>query len=251
MDTQLLPQDSSKRLWKTRYGVMASRRADVMAARSLQLYGEWMEHELDLLSGLLEQGNTVLEFGGEFGAHSIWLAQAVGDGGQVHVVEPRRLEFQQLCANIALNQLLNVYTHLAWLGRVEEGVLVSETLNDPGAGDTSRVRSISVDSLALPSLQLLKVNLPGTLTAVLQDADETLRRCRPTIYARLGQPEQAIAEVRALKQAGYRCWSHLPYRYNRDNFNASDDNQFPGCVSQNVIAVPVESRTDFERLQEI
>ncbi|GGD36865.1 FkbM family methyltransferase [Pseudoxanthomonas indica] len=251
MDTQLLPQDSSKRLWKTRYGVMASRRADVMAARSLQLYGEWMEHELDLLSSLLEQGNTVLEFGGEFGAHSIWLAQAVGESGQVHVVEPRRLEFQQLCANIALNQLLNVYTHLAWLGRVDEGMLVSETLNDSGAGDTSRIRSISVDSLALPSLQLLKVNVPGTLSGILQDAEETLRRCRPAIYARLGQPEQAIAEVRALKQAGYRCWSHLPYRYNRDNFNGSDDNQFPGCVSQNVIAVPVESRTDFERLQEI
>ena len=54
MDTQLQPQDLGKRLWKTRYGIMASRRADVMAAQSLQLYGEWMEHELDLLSGLVE-----------------------------------------------------------------------------------------------------------------------------------------------------------------------------------------------------
>lgn len=251
MDTQLHGQDPTKRLWKTRYGIMASRRADVMAARSLQLYGEWMEHELDLLSSLLEQGNTVLEFGGEFGAHSIWLAQAVGDTGQVHVVEPRRLEFQQLCANIALNQLLNVYTHLAWLGRENETVLVSEKLSEPDAGDKARLRSISVDSLDLPTLQLLKVNIAGTLSGILQDAEETLRRCRPAIYARLGQPEQAITEIRALKQAGYRCWSHLPYRYNRDNFNASDDNQFPGCVSQNVIAVPVESRTDFERLQEI
>ncbi|HVK51322.1 MAG TPA: FkbM family methyltransferase [Pseudoxanthomonas sp.] len=251
MDTQLQPQDLGKRLWKTRYGIMASRRADVMAAQSLQLYGEWMEHELDLLSGLVEQGNSVLEFGGDFGAHAIWLAQAVGEKGQVHVVEPRRLEFQQLCANIALNQLLNVYTHLAWLGRDSENVQVSEKLNESPAGDAAPLRSISVDSLNLTNLHLLKVNLPGTLSGILLDAEATLRRCRPTIYARLGQPEQAIAEVRALKQAGYRCWSHLPYRYNRDNFNASDDNQFPGCVSQNVIAVPVETRTDFDRLQEI
>jgi FkbM family methyltransferase len=251
MDTQLHSQDPSKRLWKTRYGIMASRRADAMVARSLQLYGEWMEHELDLLSGLLEQGNSVLEFGGEFGAHSLWLAQAVGEAGQVHVVEPRRLEFQQLCANVALNQLPNVYAHLAWLGRDDESVLVSEKIGEPVAGDTARVRSISVDSLELSSLHLVKVNIAGTLSGILQDAEATLRRCRPAIYARLGQPEQAIAEIRALKQAGYRCWSHLPYRYNRDNFNASDDNQFPGCVSQNVIAVPVESRTDFDRLQEI
>lgn len=251
MDTQLQSKEPGKRLWKTRYGIMASRRADVMAARSLQLYGEWMEHELDLLSGLVEQGNTALEFGGEFGAHAIWLAQVVGDHGQVHVVEPRRLEFQQLCANVALNQLLNVYTHLAWLGRDNESVHVSEKLNDATAGDAALVRSISVDSLNLASLNLLKVNLPGTLSGILLDAEATLRRCRPVIYARLGQPEQATAEVRALKQAGYRCWSHLPYRYNGDNFNASDDNQFPGCVSQNVIAMPVETRTDFDRLQEI
>lgn len=252
MDIAIRSHDPAKRLWKTRYGITAQVSTQEPVVRSLQQYGEWMEHELDLLSGLVQEGQTTLEFGGDFGAHSLWLSQVVGQTGHVHVVEPRRLEFQQLCANLALNQLLNVYTHSAWLGR-DAGMLPLGELMDAGcAADAgSRVRSVSLDSLSLEALHLLKVNLPGTLAGILREADETIRRCRPAIYARLGNPEQAVVEVRMLKEAGYRCWSHLPYLFNRDNFAGYDDNLFPGCVSANIIATPVEARMEFERLQEL
>lgn len=211
MDIAIRSSDPAKRLWKTRYGIMAQQGPNEVVARSLHQYGEWMEHELDLLSGLIQEGQTTIEFGGDFGAHTLWLSQVVGEAGQVHVVEPRRLEFQQLCANLALNQLVNVYTHSAWLGRDAGMVTLSDVMNNAPAADAAlRVRGISLDSLSLESLHLLKVNLPGTLAGILRDADETLRRCRPAIYARLGSTEQAVAEVRLLKDAGYRCWSHLP-----------------------------------------
>lgn len=252
MDIPFRSTDPAKRLWKTRYGIMAQSSSDELAVRSLQRYGEWMEHELDLLSGVIQEGHCALEFGGEYGAHTLWLSQVVGDSGQVHVIEPRRLEFQQLCANLALNQLINVYTHSAWLGRDAGMIKLGDVMVASDVAEAAtRVRSISIDSLGLDVLNLIKVNLPGTLGGILRDADETLRRCRPVIYARLGQPEQAVAEVRLLKDAGYRCWSHLPYMFNRDNFAGSDENQFPGCAKQNVIAMPVEARVEFERLHEI
>ncbi len=240
--------DGAQRLWKTRYGIAASVSAKNLVARSLQQYGEWVEQELDLLSGFVQDGQTVLEFGGDYGAHTLWLSRAVGDKGTVHVAEPRRIELQQLCANLALNGLGNVYTHSAWLGRDSGQVKLADLL--PGSSD-ERARSISVDHLGLDALHLLKVNLPGTLVPLLQGADEIVRRFRPIVYFRLGTAEQAVAEVKALKDHGYRCWSHLPYLFNGDNYAGNSDNMYPGCVHQNVIAAPIETRMEFDRLREI
>ena len=100
MNAQKKPSES--RLWTTRYGMMAAIAPNGPVSRSLQRYGEWAEQELNLLSGLLEDGQSVLEFGGEYGAHTLWFAQAVGERGAVYVAEPRRLPFQQLCANVAI-----------------------------------------------------------------------------------------------------------------------------------------------------
>ena len=55
----------------------------------------------------------------------------------------------------------------------------------------------------------------------------------------------------ALKERGYRCWSHLPYLFNPENFAGNEDNLFPGQVQQNLVAVPMESRLAFDRLREI
>jgi FkbM family methyltransferase len=251
MNTNALPFDNSQRLWNTRYGVMAAITATNLTARSLHSYGEWAEQELDLLSGFVEEGQTVLEFGGDYGAHTLWLSHNVGDKGQVHVAEARRLEFQQLCANLALNGLVNVHTYSSWLGRESGQANLSSLLPNAGANGSERVNTTSVDRLGLEALHLLKVNEPGTLVALLAGADETMRRCRPNVYFRLGTTEQAVAEIKVLKELGYRCWSHLPYQFNPDNYAGNGDNIFPGLVHQNVIAAPIDGRMDFDRLREI
>jgi len=241
------------RLWQTRYGLATAISADTPAARSLQIYGEWAEQEIDLLCGLIQEGQNVLEFGGEYGAHTLWLAQAVGDQGQVHVAEPCRLALQLLCANVAINSLRNVYTHARWLGRGRDQTTLA---NLPGqamqknAGEEV-VQIATVDDMALTALHLIKVNVPGALIDLLAGATETIRQHRPVIYARLSGIEYAEKEVRALKDLGYRCWSHAPYLFNADNFAKHDSNIFPGCVSQNVIAAPADSRFELDARREL
>lgn len=245
--------ESSSRLWSTRYGLMAVVPVKGAAARSLQRYGEWAEQELNLLSGLIEDGQSVLEFGGEYGAHTLWFAQAVGEKGKVYVAEPRRLLFQQLCANVAINQLTNVYTHSRWLGRADTQAALSSL---PGGvvledEEDETVNTVTLDSLDLESLDLLKVNLPGSLIDLLLGAAETIRKHRPIIYYRLSGIEQVEAEVQAIKELGYRCWTHTPYLYNADNHVGESTNIFPGCVQQNIIASPVESRFELEQRYEL
>jgi FkbM family methyltransferase len=242
--------DNNPKLWKTRYGTMMSLSPNSLAARSLEIYGEWLEQELDLLSSFVQEGHTVLEFGGDYGAHTLWLSRTVGDSGEVHVAEPRRIELQQLCANLALNGLTNVHTNAAWLGR-QSGHAALKDLLQGGDQDSERALMISVDSLELESLHLIKVNRPGTLAALLAGADATVRRHRPNVYFRLGTMDQAMSEVKLLKDLGYRCWSHLPYLYNGENFAGNTENIYPGGVYQSVIAAPIEGRLEFDRLREI
>jgi hypothetical protein len=232
---------STSPLLSTRYGIAAPSTSDAAVARSLQLYGEWAEYETDLLSGAMTDGQHVVEVGGEHGAHTLWLARAVGDAGVVHVIEPCRLPFQQLCANVALNQLANVHTHHAWLG-TSEGM---ETI----AGEI--VRGTTLDSFDLPALHLLKVNLPGALPCLLEGGTRTLHEHRPLIYARLGGPASAEGEVDAVKALGYRVWSHTPPLFNPENHAATPRNIFPGLVSCNLIAAHIDSGVEFESLNEL
>lgn len=241
----------SQRLWNTRYGAMNAISSDNLVVRSLSHIGEWMEQELDLLSGFVEEGQTVVEFGGDYGAHTLWLSRAVGAQGEVHTAEPRRLEFQQLCANLAINGLTNVHTLPVWLGRHSCNAQLTDLLLKPSSANNERVRVVNVDSLGLESLHLLKVNEPGTIEGVLGGADETVRKHRPAIYVRLDASEQSVGEVKAIKNLGYRCWSHLPYLFNKDNFADQTENLFPGRVFQNVIAAPIEGRLSFDHLHEI
>jgi FkbM family methyltransferase len=246
------PTDAVPQLWKTRDGVMNSVPGKCPASRSLAQYGEWIEQELDLLSEIVSDDQYVLEFGSEFGAHALWFARAVGDRGQVHVIEPRRRVMQQLCANVALNGLFNVHTHPMWLGRAagatELDALVPGLDNAEGK---ERVPVRTLDDLGLESLHLLKINYPGELFPVLDGGTSTLRRLRPNLYFRMGKQEDAEEEVRRVKDLGYRCWSHLPYLYSKNNQVGNTLNIFPGRVYQNVVATPQEGGVGFDRLVEL
>lgn len=233
--------DANPAFWDTRYGLVKAIERSDLAARSLQHYGEWAEPEIDLISGYIEDDHHVLEVGSEYGAHTLWLAQAVGANGRIHVAEPDRLSFQLLCANVAINGLDNVYAHAFRLGE-------SDAQAGQG-GEQGQVRSL--DSMQLTRLDLLKSNVTGDLIDLLAGGVDTIRRCRPLIYARMSGVATAEAEVRALKELGYRCWSHAPHMHNARNYRNAERNIFPGCVWQNVVAAPTESRFELDAHAEL
>jgi FkbM family methyltransferase len=234
-------------LWSTRYGIVQANQADDVIARSLSKYGEWIEQELDAIGTLLDEGSIAVQYGAEYGAHALYLSSLVGDSGEVHVVEPRRLEHIALCTAVALNNLRNVYPHHVALGERAGRLEMPASPSQP----TERSRMIPVDSLELSNLHLLKINPPGALMSVLAGATETLRQHKPAIYFRLSTMELAATEVAALKTHGYRCWSHLPYLYNPSNLSGNKLNIFPGWAHQNVIAVHRDAPAEFEHLPEL
>ena len=100
-----------------RHGTVLFNQQDTFVGRSLDLYGEWCEAEIDLLSQVLKPGDVVLDVGANIGCHTVPFAKLVGESGRVVAFEPQRLVFQNLCANLALNALRNVVTYDAGVGK--------------------------------------------------------------------------------------------------------------------------------------
>ena len=59
---------------------------------------------------------VAVEVGANIGAHTVFLAQAVGPTGQVVAFEPQRVVYQTLCANLALNSIANTRVWQAAVG---------------------------------------------------------------------------------------------------------------------------------------
>ena len=108
----LLPYRSKR----CRHGTFLYNTRDRFIGRSLELYGEYAELELQLLLRLIKPGDIVIDAGANIGALSVPMAQRVGPDGWVLAAEPQRLVHQALCANVALNGLLNVVAHWCGLG---------------------------------------------------------------------------------------------------------------------------------------
>jgi hypothetical protein len=78
-----------------RYGPMLYLKRDRYVGRSLDVYGEYSELEMQVFAQLLRLGMSVAEIGANIGAHTVPLAKLVGPGG---AVLPQRAMFYLLSA---------------------------------------------------------------------------------------------------------------------------------------------------------
>ena len=156
------------------------------------------EKELQDLSAELLAGHTdgiVLDVGANLGSYVVPLAKQ-HPHLQFEAFEPQRVIYYQLCSNIFLNRLSNVYAHQAGVSneqRVTSYVLpnYAEETNigafsidfDTRAKDyevktegfTERMTIIPLDVMQYEKVRLIKIDVEGHELAVLHGAQHTLR----------------------------------------------------------------------------
>src|SRR3954467_2280546 len=111
---------------KSRYGAMRVFANDTGAVtRSLLLYREWAQQEIQFVTALFEPGATVLDIGAYIGTHTLAFAHRVGPSGLVLSFEPQPHSFQLLERNVATNELPQVHVHHAALSDVEGAIAVN------------------------------------------------------------------------------------------------------------------------------
>jgi len=154
----------------------------------------WEEHIGKLVGKYAKEGSVAVDVGAHIGLHTVTMSRAVGPNGIVHAFEPQR----RLCAehwkNMELNSCNNVFLHRKALGdrprKMQVGMPVplygdaARTLVEFEEGDTERgdeVDMITLDSLNLDNVSLIKADVEFYEYAVFQGAKETIQRCRPIL----------------------------------------------------------------------
>lgn len=230
-----------------RYGQMLYNVNDVYIGRSLDLYGEFSEGEADLLRQIVKPGDVVFDVGANIGTHTLFLSQLVGDQGAVLAFEPQRIVFQTLCANMALNSIVNVHCFHAAVGNAAGSILVPQPdynqrnnfggleLGSYRAGE--RVSLMTIDALKVGKCNLIKIDVEGMECAVLQGASETLTHHKPVLYVENDRPRHSAELVRSLHDFGYTMYWHRPPLYNPQNFFGNPTNVFGNLVSTNMMCI--------------
>lgn len=257
-----LVDESRVRLKRCRHGLMLYPSKDAYVGRSLDLYGEYSEGEVTLFRQMARPASVIVEVGANVGAHTVFLARAVGAKGFVMAFEPQRVIFQMLAANLALNGLDCVRAVQTAVGRAA-GTITLPAIDYRAPGNfggvalggaqdgTDGVPVVTIDSLGLPVCHVIKIDAEGMEADVLAGADATIRRLRPQLYVENDRAGASANLIRQLFELDYRLYWHLPRLYSPDNFFGRADNVFGETVSCNMLGLPREATQNVTGLKEV
>jgi FkbM family methyltransferase len=260
--SRVLEADGFNQLAAGKDGYFVYNRNDRYIGRSIERYGEWSGLEMDLFRQVCAPGYIVIEVGANIGAHTVGLARLVGPSGRVLAFEPQRLVFQALCANIALNSLVNVDCFWSAVGTQEGLIRVPEM--DPnhvnnfggfsllGANGNSEVACETLDRrLGLPRLDFIKIDVEGMEIEVLRGGAQLLQKFKPILYVENDRIERSSELMHLISEHGYRMFWHMPPLFNPQNHFGETEDLWPGVVSANLLCVHRERDATLNGFEEV
>jgi FkbM family methyltransferase len=227
-----------------RYGRMKFLLTDLWIAQSLGWYAEYSERECELFRYFIKPGDTVVNAGGNIGAHAVYLSQLVGPHGKLYTFEPQGPLYELLRENLTANCPDNWKALCAALGpRSGEAVLPKLDYTIPrnlgGAhifdGEIP-VRMVSIDDLSIEP-KFIHLDVEGAELLVLRGAQRTIAKHRPLLYLEFTE-DSRDALMGELEKMNYNYTVHHPAMFNPDNYAGNKTNLFGITVSFNIFAFP-------------
>lgn len=138
-------------------------------------------------------GKDIIDVGANNGSFAVDFSHLVTDTGKVHSYEPQRIIYYQLCANVFLNGLDNVFCHNVAIGDGFDGYVHIETpdYHEKGAvnfGDVSisksgdKIEQRALDSYEFNDVVFIKIDVQGYESFVIDGAEETIKKHRPYLF---------------------------------------------------------------------
>lgn len=221
-------------------------------------YGEWSEVEVSVFRHIIDEHSNIIEVGSNIGMHAVPLAKTAHQG-KLLCFEPQRIIFQQLCCNLALNDLTNVESYRLGVGN-ESGECSIESsdysqawnygsfslhkgfsteANFQGKISREKIETIKLDDFPpiseLNALDLLKIDAEGLDIDVLKGAVQTIQRFKPAIFVE-AQPSSAGEIFNYLKSLEYIPFWVVSERYQATNFYGAERAEFG--IDTNFLALP-------------
>ena len=183
-------------------------------------YGCWLgTYELqkqEALERFVRNNMTIYDIGAQAGFYTLFFSSLVG-GGKVYAFEPFGENIHNLLSHVGINQLENVRVIQAAasarsvLGAftVDRGESQNYLVND--GADIFIVPTISLDDAVdvhgLAPPDLVKVDVEGSETSVLEGAHEILVRYQPIVFVALHTYEQSLRCGDILEAVDYQIFA--------------------------------------------
>jgi FkbM family methyltransferase len=226
-------------------------------------YGEWAEPELSIIAGIVRPGDVVVEAGSNIGIHTLPIARMVGETGTVHAYEPLVCNNQLLNANIIGNGFTNIRSYQMGVGETTEIMNFPQPWPDHrnnfgawGLYSTKLVPNVtmmpcavvSLDSLALPRLDFIKIDVEGHEREVVLGAMESIATHRPALLVEtmnhysMSQSEDGYASwmIDRLRPLNYSFWNVITPLFNSQNWKGLATDVFNNIWSFDMLCLPAE-----------
>jgi FkbM family methyltransferase len=229
----------------TDHGPMIVNRFDYRMIDGTQGYGvgfdllessSFSSGEVDLLLSLLDlrrqyfgDGVVAIDCGANIGVHTVEWARKMAGWGSVIAIEAQERVFYALAGNIAINNCFNARAILAAIGK-ESGSMtvpvldhtlpssfgsvelrrssntefVGQAVNYSGR-DSSEIPCVTLDSLRLARIDLIKLDIEGMEFEALAGARDVLETTRPILVVEFVKSDKARLRS-TLESFGYRIF---------------------------------------------
>ena len=170
----------------------------------------------NLLDGRREMhgdGVVAIDCGANIGVHSVEWSRHMQGWGSVIAIEAQERIFYALAGNLALQNCFNARAIWAAVDRkcgsmkipepdyCAPGSFGSFELRERGRTEyigqcidyeepTLQIRALSIDSLRLPRIDLIKLDIEGMEFDGLLGAVETIKRCKPHLFFEIGKCDE-------------------------------------------------------------
>lgn len=153
----------------------------------------WEPEVISLCEKYVIPGSTVIDVGANLGVFTVKLSQLVGTSGKVFSFEPQRIIYQQLCCNIFLNDIRNVFAYQMAVGEKEKMVHLTPINYDAGAPGEVRIHGNEgeevlckpLDFYSLLNVSLIKIDAERYEPFIFDGAQNTIKNNRPVILFEL------------------------------------------------------------------
>jgi FkbM family methyltransferase len=215
----------------TKNGVFETDPTDIYI-HSNMLDNHVYEHKLinQVIRPYIEKAKYVVDVGANIGCHAISYGRFNPDA-TIWAFEPQKKLFDILNRNVSINKLKNINTFDFGIGHKEMNCTMSSLdkvydevkngHNKGGLGIGHGGESIiikTLDSLELPGLDFMKIDVEGAEGLVIKGAENTIRKFHPTIlfeqnYQRVDPKSVGLPHVptpfEELVRLGYTTFRHV------------------------------------------
>jgi FkbM family methyltransferase len=199
--------------------------------------GAYNKTEIELTSQLLElrrkyfgDGVVAVDCGANIGVHTVEWAKKMTGWGSIVAIEAQERIFYALAGNIAINNCFNAiavfaavsatrgsmrvprldYLRPASFGSLEikklaKGEFIGQPI-DYSVENTAEIPTVTIDSLDLKRIDLIKIDVEGMEFDVLDGAEQSIRTHRPILFVEALKIDADKLRLR-VEQMGYQIFA--------------------------------------------